>query len=290
MAGADLFRRAVLLLVVLVVALHVLRRHLRALAQALGVDHRVLDLALFGQPVVVLALLERLRHVRIGHRAGNRLAELVRREVDDRQLDLLVLALEFVFDLAIADCDPVGQRSAEFLDGHAAANLLLEFIGAQRRIGHLQHLPVARVADEVAVLLEVGKRQNAFAHFLVARADAETFGLGQRGLFLDHLLDDSLVDSELLQQLFVHVAAELAAILLHLLQIRAPETSNGDVPAVHGRHDVVSAGGHPGGSEKTGDIEKDERHHDEEQAPFEPVLMAPHPVEHGHCCKPRLSG
>ena len=59
----------------------------------------------------------------------------------------------------------------------------------------LQHLPVARLADEMAVLLERRQRLDARRDFLIAGVDAEPLGLGERGFLLDHLLEDALVDA-----------------------------------------------------------------------------------------------
>ena len=75
MAGADLLRRGVLLLIVLVVPLDVLRRDLDPLADRLNVDQRVSDLAFLGDAVVVLLLLEPRGNLRIVDL--DRLAEFV---------------------------------------------------------------------------------------------------------------------------------------------------------------------------------------------------------------------
>ena len=68
-------------------------------------------------------------------------------------------------------------------------------------------------------------------------------GLGQRRLFLDHLLQDPLVDAELLQQPLVDVAAVGAAVGLHLLLVDAPELADRDLLALDRCDDVARAGG-----------------------------------------------
>ena len=98
-AGADLFRRRVLLLVVLVRALDVLRRDLGPAAHRLHVDQRVPDLALLGHLQLVLVLLEVRRDLRVG-RVEPR-AELVGGEGHDGELDLLVAPLELLVDVVV---------------------------------------------------------------------------------------------------------------------------------------------------------------------------------------------
>ena len=91
--------------------------------------------------------LEPRRDLRVG--GGGRLAELVGGEVDDRELDLLVAALELGLDFLVGDGDPVGERALQLLHHDAAADLLLELVRAQRRVLHVEHLPVAGLADEL---------------------------------------------------------------------------------------------------------------------------------------------
>jgi hypothetical protein len=59
------------------------------------------------------------------------------------------------------------------LHGYAAADLVLELGRPQRRVLHVEHLPVARLADELPVLLEGWQRLDPLHHFLVARLDAQ---------------------------------------------------------------------------------------------------------------------
>ena len=101
--------------------------------------------------------------------------------------------------------------------------MLFELVRAHRRVLHLQQLPVSLFADELAVLLQPGQVGDPLPDLLVGRRDAEPRGLGERGLLLDHLLDDALVDAELLEQSLVDVAAVGGAVRLHLLLVGAPE-------------------------------------------------------------------
>ena len=65
-------------------------------------------------------------------------------------------------------------------------------------------------------------------------------GLGERGLFLDHLLDDALVDAELPQHFFVETGAVGLPVLLDLLLVDPPESRRGDVASVDARDDGVA--------------------------------------------------
>jgi hypothetical protein len=58
------------------------------------------------------------------------------------------------------------------------ADVGFEFGGHHRRPLHAQQLLVALLADEAAVLLECGHREDALSHFLVADGDAEALGFG----------------------------------------------------------------------------------------------------------------
>ena len=220
------------------------------------------------------------RDFRVGGLRG--LAELVGGEVHDAQLHLLVAAAEFGVDFRLGHRDPVGEGALQLLHGDAAPDLLLELVRPQRRVLHVQHLPVARLADELAVLLKRRQRTDAGDDFLVAGRDAQLLRLGERRFFLDHLLDDALVDAELLEQPFVHLAAELIAVRLHLLHVHAAEAGHGNLASVDGGDDVIGARRHAVLRHEAGDVEENECDHDDEQAPFQPVLVPAHPVEHGH--------
>ena len=170
-----------------------------------------------------------------------------------------------------------------FSSSHAAADLFLELAGIDRRVLHLQQLPVALVADELAVLLERRQREDPRAHFGVARGDAQAPRLGQRRLLFDQLLHDALVDAELLEQALVHAAAVGVAIRLHLLLVDAAEPGDGDVAALDRRDHAVRAGAiERRALHEAGDVEGNERHDHNRQAPLEPVLVSAHPIEHRH--------
>ncbi len=281
-AGAHLLGRRVLLLVVVVVALHVSRRDRRALADRLQVDERVLDLPLLGDRVGVLVGLEVRRDVGVGH--GHGVPELVGGKRHHRELDLLVAAVELVGDGFVGDGDPVGQRALQLLEEDAAPDLFFELTGIDRRVLHLEQLAIALVADEVPVLLEGRQRENARAHLGVARGDALAPRFGERRLFLDELLHDPLIDAELLEQALVHAAAVGVAIRLHLLLVDAAETGDGDVLALDRRDHAVRAGAiERRAVHEAGDVEGNERHDHNRQAPLEPVLVSAHPIEHRHC-------
>ena len=104
---------------------------------------------------------------------------------------------------------------------------------------------------------------------------------GQRRLFLDHLLDDPLVDAELFQHALVDVAAELRAIGLHLLLVdRRNRPTVISRPSTDATTSLLPA---PVlGLEEAGNVEKDECQDHNGQAPFEPALVSAHPVEHRH--------
>ena len=222
----DLFGRRVLLLVVLVIALHVLRRHDGSVANRLQIEHRVPHLALLRNAVVVLVLFELLRDLGVGR---SRLSqEFVGRERDDGELHFLVAFLVFRRDLGLRHRHPVRQRALQLAERQASADFFLELRGPAGRIRHLQQLPVSRVADELTVLLERRKGEDPRAHFLVARRDPETVRLCQRRLFIDQLLQDATIDSHLLEQTIVDVAAVGPAVGLHLLLVDAPELTDRD--------------------------------------------------------------
>ena len=280
-AGAHLLGRRGPLLVVVVVALHVGRRDRGALTDCLQVDERVLDLPLLGDLVGVLAGLEMRRDFGVGH--GDRVLELVGGKRHYRELDLLVAAVELVGDGAVGDRDPIGERTLELLEKHAAPDLFFELTGIDRRVLHLQQLAIALVADEVSVLLERRQRENARAHFSVARGDALAPRFGQRRLFFDELLNDPLIDAELLEQALVHAAAVGVAIRLHLLLVDAAEAGDGDVLALDRRDHAVRAGAiERRALHEAGDVQGNERHDHNRQAPLEPVLVSAHPIEHRH--------
>ena len=83
------------------------------------------------------------------------------------------------------------------------------------------------------------------------------------------------------EQLVVELAAVGELIRLHLLEIDAAEIGRGDVAPFDARHNVSWRGTWRTG-EEIGDVEADKCQNDDPEAPFEPVLVLPHPVEHCH--------
>ena len=103
-----------------------------------------------------------------------------------------------------------------------------------------------------------GSDEDALAHFLVARRDARAAGFGQRGLLLDHLLHDALVDAELLQHALVDVGAVRRPVLLHLLLVDAAEpVAVISRPSTVPRPWLLPA--RAIGLQEAGDVEKNER-------------------------------
>jgi len=279
-AGADLFRRRVLLAVVVVLALDVRRRDDRLGPQRLDVNQQVADLALLGNLEIALVRVEVARHLGV---AGVDLgAEAIGGEADDGELHLVVAAAIFLFELRVVDRQPIGQRAAQLLDRQAVADVVLELRGDQRRPLHAQQLLIPRFADEAAVLLERRHREDPLPHFLVAHLDPDPFGFGERGALVDHLLQNLLLDAELLQQLIAHVVAVGRAVGLQLSLIGAPEIGAGDFPAFDLRDSVAGRGVGTGAAQKIRDVKKHKRHAHQAQAPLEPVPVAAHPIEHGH--------
>ena len=251
---------------------------LLAVAHALRVDQRVLDLPLLGNLVVVLVRVEPAGDLGVGRGGG--FPELVGGEVHDRELDLLVAALELRLHFLVAHRDPVGEDPLQLLHDDAAAHLLLELVRPERGSLDLEHLPVAGLADEAAVFLEGRERLDAGDDLLVAGLDAELLGFGERRLFLDQPLENPLVDAKLFQQALVHVAAVRVPVGLHLLEVDAPEPVHGNFPAVHTRDDVARGRRLVGVA--AGHIEEDEGEHDEGKAPLQPAPVSAHPIEHRH--------
>ena len=79
------------------------------------------------------------------------------------------------------------------------------------------------LADEPAVLLEAGQRQDALANFDVAHGDALLARFGHHGFFVNQLLQDLAIDAELLEQRIVHLAAVGVAIRGDLRVVAARE-------------------------------------------------------------------
>ena len=133
-----------------------------------------------------------------------------------------------------------------------------------------------------AVLLERRHREDALPHLLVADRDAEPLGLGERRALVDHLLQNLLVDPELLQQLLAHVVAVGGAIRLQLGLIGPAEIGGRDFAAFDFGDGVARRGVGAGAAEEIGNVEEDERHAHQTQAPLQPVPVPAHPIEHRH--------
>ena len=207
----------------------------------------------------------------------------VGRERDDGQLDLVVPAPVLLFELLVRHRQPLGDRLAELLDHQRAADALLELGGRHRRPLRRQELLVALRADEHAVFLQRRDRVDALGDLLVADRQPEALGLGQRRAFLDHLLENLLLDAELLQQLFVHLAAVGRPGRPAAGPAYGPAELVGANLVTVDRGDRVGRGGvGVAASQELGDVEDYKREADESQAPLEPVPVPSHPVKHGH--------
>ena len=170
------------------------------------------------------------RDVCVGH--VDAAAELRGGERHDLQLHFLVALLVLGLNVAIGHRHPVGQRGAQFVEHHAAAQGVFELRLRHRRILALQQLLVALLADEASVLLQRRDREDLLSELVIADRDAVLLGLDQTDLLVDHLREDLLVDAELPQQLIVQVAAELLAVRLHLRDVALLEVAGGDGAAV----------------------------------------------------------
>src|SRR5262249_30233745 len=88
--------------------------------------------------------------------------------------------------------------------------------------------------------------------------------------------------AELFEQLIAHLPAVGGAIRLKLSLIGAPELAGRDVVAGDPRDRIAGRGVGAGPAEEVRDVENHERQANETEAPFEPVPVPAHPVEHGH--------
>ena len=164
-------------------------------------------------------------------------------------------------ELLVGHRQPVGHRRAQLVDREAAADVVLELEAIIGGRCMPEQLLVAGLADEAAVLLERRDREDPLPHLLVADRDAEPVGLGERGPFVDHLLEDLLLDAELLQQLFVHVARRRpsgrpAVELGSVRRNSAPVISWPSTFATGVARGRVGAGA----AQEIGDVEEHERH------------------------------
>ena len=97
---------------------------------------------------------------------------------------------------------------------------------------------VPLLADEASVFLQRRNREDLLCELLVAHADSLALGLGKRGLLVDHLLEDLLIDSQLPKQLLVDVAAILLLVGLNLTLVASLKIKSSDVLAVDRRDHI----------------------------------------------------
>ena len=208
--------------------------------------------------------------------------EAVGVERDHRELHLVVAPAVFLLELLVGHRDPFGERLPQLVDGQRAPHVVFELRRRQRRPLRGEQLLIALRADERAVLLKRRDRVNALRDFLVADLQAQAIGFRERGALVDHLLEDLLIDAELLQQLFVHVAAVRGAVRLQLRLIRPAEFVGANLFALDDGDRIAAGGVGAGAAQKIRNVKNYERQADETQAPFEPVSVPTHPVKHGH--------
>ncbi len=244
------------------------------------IDQQIPDLPFLADLEIGLMGVEVARHLGVA-RADLR-PEAVGRQADHRQLHLVVAAAIFLFELLLRHRDPVGQRRAQLFDGQLTTDVFLELGAGQRRPLRAQQLGIALFADELAVLLERGNRENALSDFLVADANLEPIGFGDGGALVDHLLQDLLFDAQLFEQLVVHLSAVRGPVRLQLSLVDPAELARGDVLALDGGHGSARGRVGAGASQEIGDVENHERQAHQEKAPLEPAPVPPHSIEHGH--------
>src|SRR5262249_7190309 len=131
-------------------------------------------------------------------------------------------------------------------------------------------------------LLKRWNRENALPDLLVGDTNLQSIGLGERGALVDELLQDLRFDAKLLEQLVVHLGSVSRPVRLKLRLVNAAEFACGDLLAVDSSDRVARCRVGAGAAEEIRDIENDERQADENQAPFEPILVPAHAVEHRH--------
>ena len=188
-------------------------------------------------------------------------------------------AAELVGHFGVGHGHPAGDGVAQLLDEQRFAQVVFELLRRHRRIVELQHLPVARFADELAVLLEGGDGEDARANLFVADRHALAPRFGDHRLLVNELLQDLLLDAQLPQELFAHLRAVGVAIRLELRRVAALKLADRDFASFDFRQDVTRR---RAGTREVGNEEDHKSQDDERQAPFEPAAVAPHPVEHRH--------
>ena len=178
-ARLDLFRRLVLLDVVVVVPLDVRGGHGDLQARLVAIEQQVLDLALLADAVFRLVRFEVSRDVCVGH--GDTCCGTS--SAVNATTCSFTFSLRCVYsrlNVAIGHRHPVGQRGAQLVEHHAAAQGVFELRLRHRRILALQQLLVALFADEASVLLERRDREDLLREFVIADRDAVLLGLDQR--------------------------------------------------------------------------------------------------------------
>ena len=162
-------------------------------------------------------------------------AELVRGQRDHLELYLLVALLVLAFDVgsasAIQSVSAARSLSIIMLRRRFSSNSLL-VIGGCCCASNCSYRcsPMNRPFS-----CSAGNGEDLLRELFVAHADALALGLRQRRLFVDHLLQDLLVDAELPQQLLVDAAAILLLVGLDLSLVTSLEIAALDVLAVDRR-------------------------------------------------------
>ena len=90
--------------------------------------------------------------------------------------------------LGFRNAHPAGDRRPQPLDHDLVPDLVLELGRIDRRALLLEQLPIAGLADERAVHLEGRHGEDALADLGVAHLEAQSLGLLECGLSVDHLL------------------------------------------------------------------------------------------------------
>ena len=184
-------------------------------ARLVAIDQQVPDLALFSLAVFGRCA-RRSRRTTSASTDRHFVAELVRGQRDHCSftfsLRLLVLAVDVGVRQPIQSVSAERSLSIIMLRRRLSSKSLLVIGGCC----DAQQLLVALLADEAAVFLQRGNGEDLLRELFVAHADALALGLDQRGLFVDHLLEDLLIDAELPHQLLVDAAAILLLVGLDL--------------------------------------------------------------------------
>ena len=276
---ANLFGRRVLAQLLVVDPLDVFLRHLDVGREVGRIDPHVLDLAAIRNAVPFLVFVVVPGELRVG-RIHLRL-EVVGEHRDDVERDFFVAAFVFALQLGVRHSHPFGKSRAKLVEHQALAYGLLEIARRHRRRLLLEEGAIALLADELSVLLQPGDGDNLRPHLGVAHGDAGALRLRQFSLLLNHLLQDLLGHLHLLQNVVGQIPAIRRTVGLHLSHVPAPEVGHRNRPGIDGGEAVAAQQGLIGADELR-DVEKDKSEDNGGQAPFEPSLMTPHPIKHGH--------